>query len=39
MYPETTELRFMGNVTESTWTPQIQIKYVDNKNQLEWTFF
>ena len=34
MYPETTELRLMGNVTESTWTPQIQIKYVDTKNQL-----
>ena len=33
-YPEPTELRLIGYLTESIWTPKIQIKYVDTKNQL-----
>ena len=28
------ELRLIGRSTESIWTPKIQIKYVDTKNQL-----
>ena len=32
--PEPTELRQIGCSTESVWTPKIQIKYVDTKNQL-----
>ena len=33
-YPEPTKLRLIGCLTKSTWTPKIQIKYVDTKNQL-----
>ena len=31
---EPTELYLIGCVTESIWTPKIQIKYIDTKNQL-----
>ena len=34
MFPEPTELLLIGCSTESIWTPKIQIKYIDTKNQL-----
>ena len=34
MFPEPTELLLIGCSIESNWTPKIQIKYFDNKNQL-----
>ena len=34
MFPGHTELRLIGWSIESTWTPKIQIKYIDTKNQL-----
>ena len=34
MFPEPTELLLIGCLTESVWTPKIQIKYIDTKNQL-----
>ena len=34
MFPDTTELLLIGCLTESMWTPKIQIKYIDTKNQL-----
>ena len=34
MFPEPTELRLTGHLIESIWTPIIQIKYIDTKNQL-----
>ena len=34
MCPEPTDLRLIGSLIESTVDPQIQIKYVDTKNQL-----
>ena len=34
MFPGPTELRLIGCLIESTWTPKIQIKYIDTKNQL-----
>ena len=34
MFPEPTELRLTGYSMESIWTPKIQIKYIDTKNQL-----
>ena len=32
--PEPTELLLIGCLIESIWTPKIQIKYIDTKNQL-----
>ena len=34
MYPEPTELLLIGCSIEPVWTPKIQIKYIDTKNQL-----
>ena len=34
MFPEPTELRLIGCSIELIWTPKIQIKYIDTKNQL-----
>ena len=34
MFPEPTELLLIGYSIESIWTPKIQIKYIDTKNQL-----
>ena len=34
MFPGPTELLLIGCLIELTWTPKIQIKYVDTKNQL-----
>ena len=34
MFPGPTELRLIRCSIESIWTPKIQIKYVDTKNQL-----
>ena len=34
MFPEPTELLLIGYFIESIWTPKIQIKYNDTKNQL-----
>ena len=34
MCPGPTELRLVGCSIELTWTPKIQIKYIDTKNQL-----
>ena len=34
MFPEPTELLLIGCSIESIWTPKIQIKYIDTKNQL-----
>ena len=34
MFPEPTELLLIGCLVESIWTPNIQIKYIDTKNQL-----
>ena len=34
MFPEPTELLVIGWLIESIWTPKIQIKYIDTKNQL-----
>ena len=34
MFPEPTELLLTGCLTESIWTPKIQIKCVDTKNQI-----
>ena len=34
MFPEPTELLLIGCSIELTWTPKIQIKYIDTKNQL-----
>ena len=34
MFPEPTELLLIGCLIESIWTPIIQIRYVDTKNQL-----
>ena len=34
MFPEPTELLLIGCLIESIWTPKIQIKYIDTKNQL-----
>ena len=34
MFPGPTELRLIGYSIESIWTPKIQIKYIDTKNQL-----
>ena len=34
MFPEPTELRLIGCLIESMWTTEIQIKYIDTKNQL-----
>ena len=34
MFPEPTELLLIGCLIESIWTPNIQIKYIDTKNQL-----
>ena len=34
MFPGLTELRLIGCSIESTWTPKIQIKYIDTKNQV-----
>ena len=34
MFPEPTELLLSGCSIESIWTPKIQIKYIDTKNQL-----
>ena len=34
MFPEPTELLLIGHLIESIWTPKIQIKYIDTKNQL-----
>ena len=34
MFPEPTELLLTGHLIESIWTPKIQIKYIDSKNQL-----
>ena len=34
MFPEHTELPLIGYSTESIWTPKIQIRYIDTKNQL-----
>ena len=34
MFPEPTELLLIGCMIESIWTPKIQIKYIDTKNQL-----
>ena len=34
MFPEPTELFLIGCSIESIWTPKIQIKYIDTKNQL-----
>ena len=34
MFPEPTELPLIGCSIESIWTPKIQIKYIDTKNQL-----
>ena len=34
MFPGPTELRLIGYSIELIWTPKIQIKYIDTKNQL-----
>ena len=34
MFPEPTELLLIGCSIEPIWTPKIQIKYIDTKNQL-----
>ena len=34
LFPEPTELLLIGCLIESIWTPKIQIKYIDTKNQL-----
>ena len=34
MFPGLTELRLIGCLIESIWTPKIQFKYIDTKNQL-----
>ena len=34
MFPEPTELLLIGCSIELIWTPKIQIKYIDTKNQL-----
>ena len=34
MFQEPTELLLIGCLTESIWTPKIQINYIDTKNQL-----
>ena len=34
MFPEPTELLLIGYAIESSWTPQIQNKYIDTRNQL-----
>ena len=34
MFPGPTELLLIGYLMESIWTPKIQIKYIDTKNQL-----
>ena len=34
MFPEPTELLLISYSIESIWTPKIQIKYIDTKNQL-----
>ena len=34
MFPGPTELLLIGCLIESMWTPKIQIKYIDTKNQL-----
>ena len=34
MFPGLTELLLIGCSIESIWTPKIQIKYIDTKNQL-----
>ena len=34
MFPEPAELLLIGCLIESIWTPKIQIKYIDTKNQL-----
>ena len=34
MFPEPTELLLIGCSIESIWTPKVQIKYIDTKNQL-----
>ena len=34
MFPEPTELLLIGCSVELIWTPKIQIKYIDTKNQL-----
>ena len=34
MFPGPTELRLIGFSIEPIWTPKIQIKYIDTKNQL-----
>ena len=34
MFPDPTELLLVGCSIESIWTPKIQIKYIDTKNQL-----
>ena len=36
MFPEPTELLLIGYSIESIWTPKIQIKYIDTKNQHTW---
>ena len=33
-FPEPTELLLVGHSIESIWTPKIQIRYIDTKNQL-----
>ena len=34
MFPRPIELRLIGCLMVSIWTPKIQIKYIDTKNQL-----
>ena len=34
MFPEPTEVLLIGCLTGLIWTPKIQIKYIDTKNQL-----
>ena len=34
MFPEPTELLLIGLFDRINWDPKIQIKYIDNKNQL-----
>ena len=34
MFPEPTVLLLIGCLMESIWTPKIQIKYIDTKNQF-----